>query len=435
MLTHTELNTAIEHELQNNPLLEAEAPAESSIPFNSDKINALAELPGTALAQSMDNPDYEPNPIEDTQTMEDRLLRQLHLEASTALERKIGEFIIGNLDADGYLNLTPAQIAAGLGITDEETVKKVLTLIQNFDPIGIATANFEECLVVQLNARNSPHKDLAVRIIEKGLLNDLALQRYEDLAKQLSASNADVAAAGQLIASLEPKPARNQGPAQGHMYAQPDLYMYKDPQGQYVIETNKNNIPQLKINLVYRNLLNKPGISSEERAFIQEKLTNALNFIKSIHQRGQTLTAIARYIVEYQKEFFDGEDAALSPLALKDVASHLERCESTISRAVSNKYIETPRGFFPLKYFFTHAAAKNNEQVVSCHGLKQKIAELIEEENKNAPLSDQDIQSHLDREKLHLARRTIAKYRRQMDIPPAHSRKAGPRRKPRVSAP
>ena len=157
-----------------------------------------------------------------------------------------------------------------------------------------------------------------------------------------------------------------------------------------------------RISQTYRNLLNQPNISNEDRNFIKERITNAINFIKNIQQRGDTLTAIGRYILKHQKEFFDGEGSSLTPMTLKEVAEHLERCESTISRAISNKYIDTPQGLYPLKFFFSHNVSRQNHKNVSAHNVKQELAQLIEEENKQSPLSDQDIQAHFNSKGLHL---------------------------------
>ncbi len=226
-----------------------------------------------------------------------------------------------------------------------------------------------------------------------------------------------------MIASLEPKPARNYRPNDPSIYVEPDIYIRKNDEGQYTVESNKSGLPALRISQTYRNLLNQPNLSNEDRDFIKEKITNAVNFIKNLALRGETLTAIARYILEHQKEFFNGEESTLTPMSFKEVAEHLERCESTISRAISNKYIDTPQGLYPFKFFFSNNASRQNNENVSAHNVKQELAQLIEDENKQSPLSDQEIQEHFNSKGLHLARRTIAKYRQALNIPASHLRK------------
>lgn len=243
------------------------------------------------------------------------------------------------------------------------------------------------------------------------------------MAKKLSVSLDKVEQAVDLITSLEPKPARNYRPIDPSIYIEPDIFVRKDEEGQYIIETNKKGLPTLRISQMYRNLLNQAKISKEDRAFIKEKVNNALNFIRSLQQRGATLTAIGKYILERQKNFFDDGDETLAPMTLKEAAEHLQRNESTISRAISNKYMDTPQGLYPLKFFFSHNVSRRTDENVSAHTVEQELAQLIEEENKLFPLSDQDIQKHFDAKGLHLARRTITKYRQKLHIPSSHQRK------------
>jgi RNA polymerase sigma-54 factor len=418
ILPHAELAATIEAELQENPLLEAEAS------FDTDQFNALASLPSFKAPNNdslEEDSERESFSMASLMSLEDYLLQQLYWEVSDLNHRKIGEFIIGNLDEDGYLPLSSEEIAKTLNISDINLVRHILMIIQNFEPVGIAALNIKECLIIQLNHKNSLSSDLAAIMI-KDHWEDLAHKRYAALAKKLSVSIDEITTASLLIASLEPKPARNYRPLEPTVYVQPDLYILKNEEGEYIIETNRRNIPSLKINQTYRNMLKRPNLSEEERLFIEKRLTNAINFIKNIQQRGSTLTAITRYILEHQKAFFDGQDSSLAPMALKDVAAYLDRCESTISRAVNNKYVETPQGLFPIKFFFSHSVATHNNEDISAHTVKEEIAQLILDEDKNHPLSDLDIQKHFSAKGLNLARRTIAKYRQMLNIPSSHQR-------------
>ncbi len=431
LLSHAELTASIDQELQNNPLLEAEAaPTEQSQetqgpPIDLDRINALINLssPNISRSAEQEEQEFEPSSMAtSTMTLEDHLFQQLYWEISDPQKRKIGEFIIGNLDKDGFLLLTCEEIAEALNIRGISDVQEVLDSIQNFEPLGIAAQNLKECLIVQLHSRQSPYRDLAMRIVEE-YLDDLGHKRYVALSKKLSVPAEEVAAAADLITSLEPKPARNYRTIDPTIYVAPDLYVRKNEEGEYIIETNKSGLPTLKISQTYRNLLNQPNLSKEDRNFIKEKIAHAVNFIRSIEQRGETLTAIANYILNRQKEFFDGENPALTPMTLKDVAAHLDRNESTISRAINNKYIDTPQGLFPMKFFFSHNVSRQSQENVSAHTVKEELAQLIAEENKKSPLSDHDIEVYFNSKGLHLARRTITKYRQLLNIPPAHLRK------------
>ena len=434
MLPYAELTTSIEQELQDNPLLEAEFEPIKDVEkvqeiqesqTDMERMNALMNLssPNISSSSTEEERELEPSSIANMMTLEDHLFHQLYWEISDPEMRKIGDFIIGNLDKDGFLHLTCEEIAEALDMPNVSVVKEVLNSIQNFDPLGIATKNLKECLIVQLQSRQSPYRDLAIRIVEE-YLDYLGNKRYAALAKKLSVSIEEIKEAEFLISSLEPKPARNYSPIDPGIYVEPDLYVRKNEEGEYIIETNKSGLPALRISPMYRKLLKQPNISKEDRHFINEKIKNAINFIRNLQQRGETLTAIGQYILSRQKGFFDGEDSSLTPMMLKDVAAHLDRNESTISRAISNKYIDTPQGLFPLKFFFSHNVSRQHHENISAHNVKQELAQLIEEENKQSPLSDQDIQAYFNSKGLHLARRTITKYRQILHIPSSHWRYA-----------
>lgn len=426
LLPYAELSINIEQELQNNPLLEAETITETMQDSSIDwqRLEAIANLPSNKNNYSNieENQEAEYSSMASMMTLEDHLFQQLFWEISDPFKRKIGEFIIGNLDKDGYLSLDYEEIAKCLNISGTSEIREVLDTIQNFDPLGIATKNFKESLIVQLFNRQSPYRDLSITIVES-YLDDLGHKRYASLAKKLSVSIEAITEAAHLISQLEPKPAQNYRPLDPSIYIQPDIYIRKDDSGEYIIETNKKGLPILRINQMYQNLLKNQKLSTQERDFIKEKLNNALNFIKSIQQRGDTLSAITRYILKHQIKFFEGEES-IAPLAFKDVAIFLDRNESTISRAISNKYVDTPQGLFPLKFFFSHTVARQNNEDVSAHNVKEELSMLIEEENKKSPLSDQDIQSHFDAKGIHLARRTISKYRKMLNIPSSYLRKS-----------
>jgi RNA polymerase sigma-54 factor len=424
MLSLTELSTSIEQELQSNPMLEAEPVS------NTAKTVELQNMP-VPLRNSADNSspsqftgedDEQPEiPIAQSKSLEDHLMIQLRIEITDPAKRKLGELIIGNLDADGYLTTGIDEIAWLAKTNDMKLVEEVLRTVQLFDPVGIASRDIKECLLNQIRASNSEHRHYAYGILENHF-NDFFQKHFEIIAKKTNLKINIIQEVAQFISTLEPKPARAFQGGEQTVYIQPDVYVLKDEEGSFHVEVNKTDIPAIRINPLYMKLLKDPHTTDEDRKFIQEKLTNAVNFIKSIQQRGETLRKITRHIVDHQKIFFEGNTTSLAPLALKDIAEALDRNESTISRAIHNKYMQTPLGIFPLRFFFSQAVNAANKDV-SAHSIKEAIKTLIDTEDKANPLSDQDILDHFEAKGLKMARRTINKYRQELEIPPSHQRK------------
>jgi RNA polymerase sigma-54 factor len=262
-----------------------------------------------------------------------------------------------------------------------------------------------------------------VATIIEGHLEDLGRRKFDDIARKSGSTVDAVKEAARLISLLEPKPARNYRPIKANIYIKPDVFITKDENDQYQVRINQDGNPPLRINAHYQQLLQNKNLSDGERSFIREKLNNALFFIKSIGQRGQTIVRITEYILNKQKDFFEHGHTSLVPMTLKDVAQTIGRNESTISRAVANKYVETPSGLLPLKFFFSQGIAENGSGMVASRSIKEEMKEMIESENKTSPLSDQTIQDHFKRRNVNIARRTISKYRHTLRILPSHLRK------------
>lgn len=428
LLPITDLEAAIEQELQSNPLLEA-AEITSTGDFSSQKNdNIQKSIEKYTLKQDnlpfstqQEDEESEEKPIAREQTLEEYLFRQLKLEISDELKLKIGELIIGNIDEDGYLRISCEEIALILELPDAVLVEEILSLIQSFDPTGVAARNLKECLLIQLKAKGQNGEITSAVVNEH--LEDLGKKRFTDIARTLQIPVEQVQEIAHWISLLDPKPARNYRPINGSIYIKPDVFITYDSETGYEVHVNDSHIPQLRMNVTYKNMLNRTDLKDDERAFIREKLENALCFIKSVEQRGQTLREITKYILDKQKEFFDGNHLALVPLTLKDAALALDRNESTISRAVNNKYVDTPQGLFALKYFFSQALPTETNGNTSSQSIKEEIKDIIGQENKSSPLSDQDIQNHFCGKGVHLARRTIAKYREALQIPASYLRK------------
>jgi RNA polymerase sigma-54 factor len=347
----------------------------------------------------------------------DHLLWQLRLSSLSEAAEQLGELLIGNLDRDGYLKTSVEEIANLAAIPPEE-VEAVLLKIQEFDPPGVAARDLRECLLIQLNQVGAG-SSLAATII-RDHLGALESRRFEKLAKDLGVTVELVVEASKVIGALEPKPGRNFGDGDIR-YVTPDVYITKVGE-EYVITLNDDGLPRLRVSQTYMKMLSNDP-SGEAKGYIQDKMRAASWLIKSIHQRQRTIYLVTQSIVKFQRDFFERGVSGLKPLVLKDVANDIGMHESTVSRATSNKYVHTPQGTFELKFFFTsslHAAAGED---VSSESVKQRIREIISAEDQKHPYSDQYIAAMLAKENVDIARRTVAKYREMMGILPSSKRK------------
>lgn len=432
LLPIMDLTIAVEQELQSNPLLEIDEdqPKELSPSAESqlkrDLENLLKASNSRQRSEDMEEEAEENTGLKIQETLEEHLLKQFRFEFSDPVDLKIGEFVIGNIDEDGYLTVTTEEIARAAGVTGLSRIEAVLGAIRKFDPQGIASRDLKECLLSQAGEKLNGHSRLAVQIIER-FLTEMGHKKYALIARELGVPVEEIKEAGRMIALLDPKPARNYRPVPSNIYIKPDVVVTKGPDGRYQTIMNKDAVPRLRINVTYKNMLKNQKLLPAEKEFIQEKLKNAVLFMRSIEQRGQTIQEIAKFVVERQKEFFEKGHTSLVPMSLKDAAQALDRNESTISRAINQKYIDTPQGLFPLKFFFSQAVGNPHGPTStepSCsRGIKEEIRDLVENEDKARPLSDQDIQDHFKGKGVDIARRTINKYRQLLRILPSHLRK------------
>jgi len=333
--------------------------------------------------------------------------------------RDVGQAIIGNLDDDGYLVASVDEIAA-MGGWPLAEVERVLSMVQQFDPVGVAARDLQECLTVQL--RHLGLGDTPTERIVTEHLRLLQNHQVPEIAKRLGLSIDEIKQHIDVIRGLDPKPGSRYNPSQSQ-YVIPDVYVLK-VEDQYVAVLNEEGLPQLRISPVYRRLLDKSGDASEEtRAYVKEKFRSALWLIKSVDQRQKTIHKVATSIINFQKDFLDHGIEYLRPLVLRDVANDIGMHESTVSRVVNNKYMHTPQGVFEMKYFFHSGISSSYGESVSSVTIKQRIRKIIEGEDSRRPLSDAKIVSILQNEGLILARRTIAKYREELRIPTSNQRK------------
>jgi RNA polymerase sigma-54 factor len=459
-LSTVELQELLQKELQENPLLEEAPPDEAPgpegdgetqgeaapdaprvettpAPATSEPGEAAPDLPFD-ISEVIFGPPEERSLVQQEEQEEtrfenfvgtptslaDHLDEQLRLTVVEPDVRAAAEEIIGNLDDDGYLRATIEEIAAKRSLAPA-VISQGLTLVQGFDPIGIAARDLRECLLIQLRdpARSQPANPLAVEILEQHFE---ALQRckYPEIARLLKVDQERVIEAVHEIATLEPKPGRRFAPVETR-YVVPDV-LVKKVGDDYAIILNEDGMPRLRINSYYRTVI---GQGDEARRYVEDRLRSAVWLIKSIQQRQKTLYKVTNSIVQFQKAFLDKGLPHLRPLSLRDVAEDIRMHESTVSRVTTSKFVETPQGVLPLKFFFHSGIAKAQGDEVSSVSVKKMIEDLVAKEESAKPLSDQDITRALRQEGLTIARRTVAKYREELGILPSHQRRLAVRKR------
>jgi len=351
------------------------------------------------------------NTAAEAESMTKSLLRQLSLSTDNETDFKIGEWIISEIDERGYFSSSAEEGSEKLGV-DAEEVDRVLRIIQGLTPVGIGARDLRECLLIQIEAS---HKDnLPLRKIVEDHLEQLAKKQYPKIAQALKISVQEVQDLGSVISSLEPIPGRFYGD-HGVIYIQPDVVV-KKVDNEYVVYINDDGLPKLRISPFYRKLLKEYKDNPKTKEYIRDKLRSAQWLVKNIQQRKETILRVAQNIVDVQKNFFERGVTHLKPLTLKEIAERIGMHESTISRVTTNKYMETPRGIFELKYFFSSGIENAYGETASSTSVKDMIRTLIDNEDKHKPLSDQKITELLNRRGLNIARRTAAKYREELGV-------------------
>lgn len=367
-------------------------------------------------------------------SLNEHLLWQLMMMGLGPEDQMIGEFIVGNIDEDGYLRVfdetelsgaelaeaTLAEIASHTGMPLER-VKSVLKAVQQFDPAGVGAINLRECLLLQ--AVNLPVRDTVVEEIISSHLDSIARKNYKAAAKHLGIPVEEVYEAVKIINKcLNPAPGAGYGREEARAIL-PDVFINKVGDD-YVVTLNEDGMPKLKISPYYRDLLKGGQTSDNAKGYIQDKLRSAVWLIKSVHQRQRTIYRVVECIVKFQREFLDKGLKYLRPLVLKDIAADIGVHESTVSRVTSNKYVQTPRGIFELKYFFSTGMSKSDGSDVAVEYIKEKVKKLIESEDSRNPFSDKQIAELLKQSGIEVARRTATKYREALGYLSSNRRKA-----------
>jgi RNA polymerase sigma-54 factor len=379
-----------------------------------------APMPGGSYRGYDELPSYETT-MTKTESLVDHVEWQVRMSDMVEDERRFAELVLGNLDEKGYLvleGMTPDEVVPKLAADAQlnpEDAEEVLKMIQRFDPIGVAARDLRECLLIQ--AEHFGMDQLVLKILDEHL-PDLERRNYQAIAKKLAVEIEEVYDVAQVIAELEPRPARN-FIATPPQYIEPDVWVHKVGE-RYFVVANDDGMPRLKISGFYRAAMQG---QPEAKEYIQNKMRSAQWLIRSIDQRRKTIERVTECIVEKQRDFFEKGIEHLKPMILRDVAEEVGMHESTISRVTSNKYVATPRGLFELKFFFNSAIKRSTEEDIASESVKQAIKKLIETEDERRPHSDQKLVELLAQQKIMIARRTVAKYREMLGILSSSKRK------------
>ncbi len=362
---------------------------------------------------------YQLDSISTSESLQEHLLHQLALAGLSEQEAQAGELLIGNINEDGYLAISLDELAASTGI-EVALLEKVLAVIREFEPIGVGSRDLKECLLFQIEREGQSGTPAEVVVREH--LEALGARKYTQIAKALKVPVDAVQEIAQYIATLEPKPGRRFS-SETAAYVVPEVFVQK-VNDTYVVTLNDEQIPHLRISKHYRALMESASTTPEVKSYIMDKIRSGAFLIKSIHQRQQTIRSIATEIVKVQDGFLGKGVAHLRPLTMSEVADVLGIHETTVSRAVSGKYMQTPQGIYEMKYFFTPGYKRADGETVSNKTIKDRIHQMIDREDPAKPLSDQALANRLKAEGLTVARRTVAKYREELKIMPSHMRKA-----------
>lgn len=353
------------------------------------------------------------------ESLQEHLMKQLELTALSEEDRQVGELIVGSINDDGYLTSSVEELAETAAI-DAAHMHDVLTVIQDFNPTGVGARNLKECLHLQMD-RLGKTETLAFRLVSDHLEN-LAAHKFPDIARALKVTSEEVQAAAIFISTLDPKPGRAYS-TDVPDYVMPEVAVIKTDAG-YSIVLNDENLPHLRISNHYRQLMEDKSTSADVKEYIVQKVRSGVFMIKSIQQRQQTLYKIATEIMKAQTAFLDEGLAHLRPLTMAQVAAIVGVHETTVSRAVSGKYMQTPVGVFEMKYFFAPGFRTEEGKDVSNKSVQDMISKLVAEEDRSHPLSDQELVGKLRTQGISIARRTVTKYRIVLRLGPSHMRKS-----------
>ncbi len=434
-LNRLELSELLQQELSENPVLEetqlkeTEQKAEENSDSDRDGMDDFdyeyffgEYLPPVQRKAQYDAGDDKPTFetfLADSTSLIDHLNWQLNLMEIDPELHEIAYFIIGNIDEDGYLSMSLKEVAEQLEIPLEKALQ-AQAVVQSLDPQGVGSCGLQECLLYQIRAAGL-EGTAAERLIEEHL-DLLQSRRYPEIARKLKCSLDEISEALELIRQFTPRPGDKYN-SKEPVYIQPDVHIFKNEEGAFEIGLPDDGMPKLRLSRAYRMLLKQQDVSKDTKSFIRERMRSAMELLKSVDQRQQTIYRVCEAIVQRQPGFLNRGLLALKPMLIKDVAEELGVHSSTISRVVANKYAHTPQGIIELRKFFTVGVESASGENVSTLRVRARIREIIEQEDARKPLSDQKISKMLNQEGIQITRRTVAKYRDQMNIPGSRDRK------------
>lgn len=416
------LEQKIINELETNPVLDEISRDDELLTqkeeTDSDPLDVSFESdspePTTLFQYSPDQKDYPQQYLPD---FIEELVKQLDIYGLTEFEHLIAEEILWNLDERGYFTVELSLVADRLN-TDLDIVERILKFVQHLDPLGIASRDLRECLLIQLEEKQ---ESLAYKIIDR-YLDDFSNKRYETLQRKLGCTAEELSEASEVITHLNPRPGEGKIISRDEVVV-PDLIV-RERDGEWSIQTYDTGLPELRLSPDYMGLLEEGAqISTDAKKYLKQQTDSANWFIEAIKQRRNTLIRVTKAIIEKQPQFFLGNTKDLNPMKLQDIADEIEMDISTISRSTRGKYVDTSFGIFELKSFFTESAKNDDGEIISTNLIKQVLNDLIESENKKNPLNDEKLAEKLKAVGYNVARRTVAKYREQLSFPVARLRR------------
>ena len=439
-----ELRNLVQQEMETNPVLEempdgtridepdGDEPADNNFKEEFEKLVSLDEEWRDYMAQSasyssggfrnsqeaQDKRQFFLDSIAVQETLQQHLVAQLNQTPLNAADRRAAELILGNIDDNGFLQSTPEEMAISSG-TPKEDFERMLSLIQSFSPRGVGARDLRECLLIQLQ-REGKESSPEYRIVSEHM-EDLGRRRFPEIARRMGISVEEVQSAAHKIARLNPRPGQVFAAAPQN-YVLPDVTVEK-VDGDFQIVLNNEQIPHLRISNLYKDIIAQGDNGAEVKDYVRDKIRSGKFLIRSIHQRQQTISNIAQQIVARQRDFFEHGPSHLKPMTMGEIADVVGVHETTVSRAVSGKYMSTPQGIFEMKYFFTPGYQTATGESLSNTSVKEAVLDLVKHEDGNAPLSDQQIVEILTERGIPIARRTVAKYRAELNILPSHMRR------------
>jgi RNA polymerase sigma-54 factor len=437
-----ELEQRIKKEIEENPVLD-EVSDSQDLEDDSPKNVSINDIqqddstPSYKLYVNNQGKDLKPqyNTFSVKESFQQSLVMQLGYRKLSEREHQIAVFVIGSLDDDGYLrrdlDALSDDISFRLNIeTNVEELEKILKIIQEFEPVGVGARTLQECLILQINAKaKSEIQEIASKILTN-YFDEFTKKHYNKILSKLDITQEELKAAIDEIVKLNPRPGGMIDDSYTEQAQQvvPD-FVLENKEGELIMTMPKFSIPELRVNKRYAELLSKPtsgNLKSDKEAasFVKQKLDSAKWFIEAIKQRHNTLQNTMNAIIDFQHDYFlDGDETKLKPMVLKNIAEKTGLDISTISRVVNCKYIQTPFGIFPLKYFFSEGLMTERGEEVSTREIKKILSESVDNENKTKPLTDEELVNVLQQKGYIVARRTVAKYREQLNIPIARLRK------------